>query len=247
MADDSTGNVGFPTGEGVCFVIGPVGEPDSDVRKDADQLLEYIITPAAEAAGLKHIIRADQISSSNIITSEILEHLVEDAIVVADLTGGNPNVFYELAVRHLLRKPFVHLVPKGFDLPFDTAGVRAIHFELSLDGAREAVPQLTETIRNELNKAPEAVQTPFTVALDRLALEVPSGSALNREIARISEKLDELLKKDGDNRWNVEYRPLSTADGPISVDDLFVRDIGRTGPLGTTESSFAVELPDTGG
>ena len=40
------------------------------------------------------------------ITSQVLQHVTEDALVVADLTGRNPNVFYELALRHAIRKPF---------------------------------------------------------------------------------------------------------------------------------------------
>jgi hypothetical protein len=61
-----------------------------------------IVAPAAEACGYD-TIRADQIAKPGIITSQVIQHLLDDPLVVADLTGWNPNVFYELAIRHAIR------------------------------------------------------------------------------------------------------------------------------------------------
>jgi hypothetical protein len=90
--------------ERTCFVIGPIGPEKSERRQHADQLLHHIIEPAAAANGLS-ALRADGINSSGIISSEIVTLLRDTAIVVADLSFGNGNAFYELAIRHLLRVP----------------------------------------------------------------------------------------------------------------------------------------------
>jgi len=64
---------------------------------------------------------------------QVYERLVSADLVIADLSGGNPNVFYELAVRHMTRKPFVQLLIKGEALPFDVAPERTVHFSFDVD------------------------------------------------------------------------------------------------------------------
>jgi phage gp29-like protein len=78
--------------EKLCFVIAPIGEEGSDVRRRSDQVLKHVIAPAAKECGYE-TIRADKISEPGMITSQVIQHLLEDALVIADLTGRNPNVF----------------------------------------------------------------------------------------------------------------------------------------------------------
>jgi hypothetical protein len=80
-----------------CFVISPIGDENSDTRKRSDQIFTYVIEKAVSGFGYT-LLRADKISRPGIITSQIIEHILEDELV--DLTGRNPNVFYELALRH---------------------------------------------------------------------------------------------------------------------------------------------------
>ena len=77
-----------------CFVIAPIGEPESETRKRSDQILKHVISPAAIECGYS-TTRADQISEPGMITSQVIQHVVDDPLVVADLTERNPNVFYE--------------------------------------------------------------------------------------------------------------------------------------------------------
>ena len=89
-----------------CFFIAPIGEPGTVVRRDSDQVLRHIVRPAASRAGFD-AVRADEIAEPGIITSQVIERIVESPLVIADLSGHNPNVFYELAIRHVIRKPYV--------------------------------------------------------------------------------------------------------------------------------------------
>ncbi len=97
------------------------------MRKRSDQVLRHIINPAAKKCGYD-TIRADQIQKPGMIGPQIVQHLVHDPMVIADLTGQNPNVFYELAVRHLSRKPVIIIIQAGETLPFDVAQLRTISF-----------------------------------------------------------------------------------------------------------------------
>ena len=128
--------------EKICFIIAPIGEPETDIRRRSDQILKHLLTPALKDFGYKPV-RADKISEPGIITSQVIQHIIEDALVIADLTGWNPNVFYELAIRHVLKKPFIHIIEKGEKIPFDVAPNRTIHVDhRDLDSVEEAVIEI---------------------------------------------------------------------------------------------------------
>jgi hypothetical protein len=57
-----------------CFVIAPIGKPDSETRKRSDLVLEYVVTPALAAVGYKPL-RADQISEPGVITHQVIQHI----------------------------------------------------------------------------------------------------------------------------------------------------------------------------
>ena len=130
-----------------CFVIAPIGDVDSDIRKRSDQLLRHIIRPAAESCGYE-AVRADEIQEPGIITSQVIQRVVDADLVVADLTERNPNVFYELAIRHAIRKPFVQIIDEGETLPFDVAVTRTIFVDHhDLDNVAQARSDIEGQIR----------------------------------------------------------------------------------------------------
>ena len=131
-----------------CFVIAPIGESDSDTRKRSDQVLKHVIRPAVLECGYE-AIRADEIDKPGIITSQVIQHIVNDPLVVADLTERNPNVFYELAIRHALKTPFVQIIKKGERIPFDVAGTRTVHVDhKDLDSVEDARKEIIKQVRS---------------------------------------------------------------------------------------------------
>jgi hypothetical protein len=126
-----------------CFVISPIGGDGTDVRKRSDRLFKFIIAPAATDAGFSQVLRADHLDHPGSITHQVLQHLREIDVVVADLSDQNANVFYELAVRHLLGKPTIQLLVQGQILPFDVAQIRTITYDLtnleSVDSCRTSL------------------------------------------------------------------------------------------------------------
>lgn len=151
-----------------CFVIAPIGETDSEARNRSDDVFQYIIEPAAKANDLI-AVRSDDISEPGFITNQIIYHILNDRMVVADLTDWNANVFYELGLRHAFRKPVVPLVLKGQKLPFEVIGIRTVSYDLNLKGATEAERAVREQIASGISQRHE-VQSPVTVAasLDEL-------------------------------------------------------------------------------
>jgi len=98
---------------------------------DFDSVYKNLFFPAIEEAGLKPI-RADEEQVGGIIHKPMFERLILCEYAVVDLTTANPNVFYELGVRHAVR-PYstVLLYAEGTkQLPFDISPLRAIPYKL---------------------------------------------------------------------------------------------------------------------
>lgn len=172
-----------------CFVIAPIGDADSETRKRSDQVLKHVIRPAVVSCGYK-AIRADEIDKPGLITSQVIQHVVNDPLVVADLTERNPNVFYELALRHALRKPLVQLIRKGDGIPFDVAGTRTIYVDhKDLDSVESAKSEIVEQIK-ALERDASDIETPISVSLDLQLLrqsEKPEERSLADLVAAVGE------------------------------------------------------------
>lgn len=117
-----------------CFIDMPFGrkvDPKSGVTIDFDQIYESGICPAVEEAGLQ-CVRGDREETGGLIHTAMFARLLIAEFVVADMTTANPNVFYELGVRHAA-KPYT-TIPLFATLgapPFDVNGVRAIPYDLT--------------------------------------------------------------------------------------------------------------------
>lgn len=181
-----------------CFVISPIGEPDSDTRKRADQILTHVIKPAVAEFGYM-AVRADEIDKPGIITSQVIQRVVTDPLVIADLTERNPNVFYELAIRHALRKPLVQIIKKGEQIPFDVAGTRTIQIDHhDLDSVATAKREIAAQIR-ALETDPADLETPISVSLDLQILrqsEKPEERSLADLVSLVADLRSGMVKLD---------------------------------------------------
>jgi hypothetical protein len=114
-------------------------------------------------------------SDPGLITGQIIKHLVEDELVIADLTGQNPNVFYELAVRHAARKPTVQMIKRGDKLPFDVLQSRTIYVDhQDLEDVKSAKQELGGQIK-VCETSPESVDSPISTVVDLLELRGSSN------------------------------------------------------------------------
>ena len=190
--------------ERICFVIAPIGEEHSEIRKRSDQILKFVIRPAAEECGYV-AKRADEFSEPGMITAQVLNHTMNDPMVVADLTDWNPNVFYELAIRHAARKPFVLLFQPTNQkerMPFDVAGLRAVGLDHpDWDSMEASKAKLIEAIKAAEAMDPTKLVTPITHAInlqDLTESEDPAGNML-AEVVLSLKRVDEryyLMHKD---------------------------------------------------
>jgi hypothetical protein len=152
--------------ESTCFYISPIGSADSEYRQHADLFMGTLIEPAVASFGMS-LVRADQIDRPGMITKQIMEFLVKARLVIVDMSYHNPNVFYELAIRHMMRLPIVQIVRKADTIPFDVNQMRTVIIDTSdiySFAPRISTYQtdISSHIRRAL-EAPDAVETPISI------------------------------------------------------------------------------------
>jgi hypothetical protein len=190
-----------------CFVISPIGSDVSDIRKRADQVLKYVIEPAAAVCGYV-ALRSDKISEPGNITSQVIAQVLDAPMLVADLTGSNGNVFYELALRHAVKKPFVQLIADGEKIPFDIAGMRTVYLNhRDLDSVQAAKEEIEKQIKAVEGKPPEQIESPITVALDFKAMR-QSENPEQRSMAEVFAAINGLRAELGDMTKRIS-RPVN--------------------------------------
>ncbi|MDD3007200.1 MAG: hypothetical protein PHX30_06530 [Candidatus Pacebacteria bacterium] len=90
--------------------------------------------------------RADNIWKSSTVIQDIFELIFCSSIVVADLSGKNPNVFYEAGIAHTLGKPVVPITQNDSDIPFDINHHRYFRYSKNGDGLAELKDKLAERL-----------------------------------------------------------------------------------------------------
>jgi len=180
-ARDSAGTPTELNWSKICFYIAPIGDERSELRQHSDLLLSALIEPAVEQFGLK-VVRADQIGKPGMITGQVVEHIVRSRLVVADLSFHNPNVFYELSLRHACRLPTVQVIRACDTIPFDLEQFRTIKIDTT--SIYSLVPKLDThraEIANQVRRAlsnPDEVDNPITTFLPELKVAMPDGGGV---------------------------------------------------------------------
>lgn len=134
-----------------CFIVTPIGGDNTPTRRAADGLIKAVMRPVLEAMDFE-VVAAHEISVAGSIPRQVIEHILDDELVIANLSELNPNVMYELAVRHCTNKPVVVLAEHGTKLPFDIAAERTIFYLNDMYGAEDLKPALQAAVIEAMNQ-----------------------------------------------------------------------------------------------
>ena len=144
-------------------------ESGSKERDAADLVLDYLIKPAL---GDKYVVaRGDEDSNSGSITPAIVESILEADLVIADLSGFNPNVYYEVAIAHGYERPTVHVQIAGEKAAFDLKDMRLVRYDLTNPRELAAAVKRLKEYATFAAEHPAKVLTPLSGAKQFLQIE----------------------------------------------------------------------------
>lgn len=154
-----------------CFVVMAIGDQTHDgvqvssvdLKSKYTDLIKESIESIDENI---EVIRADEVSAAGSISSDIFRRLILSDYVVADLTYPNPNVFYELGLRHAVRNKTILIKEKGSNnRPFDVSSLRYIEYENTASGLKRLRENLSSAFKS-YEDAPGLIDNDFlTVAV----------------------------------------------------------------------------------
>ncbi|HFC6778814.1 TPA: hypothetical protein ACFN8Z_001011 [Neisseria meningitidis] len=136
-----------------CFVVMAIGNQHhngqtitaEDLKARYDNLIKEAILKARPSI---EVTRADEVSAMGTITTDIVQRIMYSDYIIADVSYPNPNVFYELGLRHACKPGTIIIKDKDAKVPFDIASLRYIEYENSTQGLKDLSNKLLQTFDN---------------------------------------------------------------------------------------------------
>ncbi|HFU4060128.1 TPA: hypothetical protein ACGOZ1_001556 [Streptococcus suis] len=198
-----------------CFVVTAIGQAGSQERKQADKALTYLIEPVCSELNIQ-VIRVDRETTNGDINESILNHLKNDDLVIADLTGYNANAFYEFGYRQALGLPVVPIIKHDQRLPFDVISKRTVFYDTDVSEIEDSKSRLKNMILDFEN---------FIMPNKR--------DDTKSELEIIIEKLDLIIEQTKNQELPI---PLTTTSGSLANMDAITQEVAKT--LERAKSAF---------
>lgn len=164
-----------------CFIITPIGDDIDPIRRHIEGIIDAALRPALEDK--YDLVVAHRISEPGSITKQIITEIYSAKLVVANLTNRNPNVMYELALRHSLGKPVIMIAEKGTPLPSDIVMERTIFYQNDARGVielRENIAAAEKEIDYDKTESP-IYNVLHDVLKDRQIIEFSESQSISQE------------------------------------------------------------------
>ena len=190
-----------------CFVISPIGSPDSEERIHADRFLEMV----KEIAELHNLdaVRADEVSGTADINADVIERVQNSDLCIIDLSGLNPNVMYEFGMRYQTGLPYVICAKHGTELPFDIISRRTVFYG-DLEKAKD-LRAAKEKIRSFIKN--------FEIS-DYQSLYSISNTDIYNLLHTVAERVERIEKFGSQSILHSYSTPITTTSIDNGVDDL---------------------------
>jgi len=148
------------------FVIMPFGEEGTKDREQNDDTYENIIKMAVESSGLDiTCIRSDDICLPGGVMEDVITYAAKSKYVIADLSDGNSNVFYELGIRDSFDGKTILLCRKGQKLPFDLKDMRTVFYSKDLVKESSKAIEKIRTYLTNMEGSDKRILSPVQRAL----------------------------------------------------------------------------------
>ncbi|MCY9579696.1 hypothetical protein [Paenibacillus alvei] len=254
-----------------CFIVTPIGGDNTDIRRAAEGVIDAVITPLLVELGFKesNITVAHRMPQPGSINKQVIDRVLNDDLVITNLTNLNPNVMYELATRHCARKPVIQICEEGTRLPFDIVEERTIFYKNDMLGVVQLRENLNKMVPLALadhkidNPIYRVIQTNLIQASETI---VDADKLILSRIDQMENMISSLVKsrlqtatsieKNIINRIMNEFRiEISDSDKDIkklkelimhNISRYFEKDIDSIGVRSGTNNSFYLLIPSVG-
>lgn len=142
----STGRTTAQSSKLQCFIVMPFGDESLQI------VYEDFIKPVLEQDCSLQVERGDDVFGSDVVMDDIRSSIEAADLVIADLTGKNANVFYEVGICHALEKPVLLLAQSMEDVPFDLRHRRVLLYNYTLRGCKRLEGHLRDQVAAILAK-----------------------------------------------------------------------------------------------
>ena len=176
----------------MAFVVTPIGPADSPIRRATDGLLDAVVIPVLEDELGFRLIVSHRMADAGSIGDQVVERILNDDLVVVNLTGLNPNVMYELAVRHSVRKPVVIVAEETTKLPFDIVDQRVVFYTNDMFGVTQLKPAFRAACEAALAQS-EPMNPIYRVVQGRVIREMAKPHSFESAILDRLEQLERAL------------------------------------------------------
>ena len=136
--------------EDVCFIVMPFGVESLGIVYE-----DFVKPTLADRCQLRPE-RGDDLFGSDVVMDDITKSIRRARLIIADLTGKNPNVFYEVGIAHALNKQVLLMTQSIDDVPFDLRHRRALVYEYSPRGCKKLEKDLFDNVQNMLQNRHKA-------------------------------------------------------------------------------------------
>lgn len=194
-----------------CFIITPIGADESSTRRAADGLIDDVIEPVLKPLGFEVVV-SHRIARPGSIPRQVIELLLDAELVIVNLTGLNPNVMYELGLRHAVLKPVITLAEADTALPFDVADQRTLLYRNDMAGAFELRAKLRSAVEESSEDA--EADNPFYRAIEARQARQEVKTDKDRYIL---DRLDELTRAINRLGISGNTRPARAVSSPVPV------------------------------
>lgn len=213
----------FMSEKKTCFIVTPIGGEHEPIRRHINGIIDAAIIPAL---GDNYEVEvAHRINVTGTITKQVISHIYNSDLVIANLTNRNPNVMYELAIRHCLGTPMIMIAEKDTTLPADIISERTIFYQNDAQGVLD--------LRQELEAYVEKIDykqktSPIYDALSDIAktnsiLELTKNNDTdeNSVLHYLVQKLDQIERRIDDISSASEIRQMpvlkASSDAVVSA------------------------------
>lgn len=191
-----------------CFVIMPISDVPGYGPGHFSRVYEYLLRPSIEAAGFEAVRADDEIKTDYIVTG-IIKKIVESDMVLCDISTKNPNVMYELGIRHAFEKKVAIIKDKSTEKIFDIQGLRYYEYteSLRIDAVNNDIAKIKEIILKTYHSKEDDFNSVVSLAMIQPA-NLPHTKELNKELKFVLGAINDLEKKlTPSNRKIHSYMP----------------------------------------